>query len=180
MDFFLMGSQNWGEDEMFFRRQLYLLFFALPGAVPVYLLLVCIPKLFQNTIFFLFPYSWLPSASGSFPYQIRGEAWEQLRWDHKEKELQSWDRQCHITSLLYCSSFRDATFLGYRPKQHLPCRDWQTPHISWSNEEHQQLHLPKGNRYVCGWWYELASETKPLQLQYCKPAWGPSYLKRGV
>lgn len=140
-----------GEDEVFFQSQLYLLFFALPGAAAVYFLLVHIPKLFQNMIFFLVPNSWLPGPSGIFPYQVWGEAQEQLKLGHKEKGLRSWEQECHITSLLGCSSSRDATALGSWPKQHLPWRDWQTPHISWPNGEHQQLRLPKCNVCVCGW-----------------------------
>lgn len=186
--FFLMGSQNrglhriLGEDEVFFQRQLYLLFFALPGAVAVYFLLAHIPKLFQNMIFSLVPNSWLPSPSGIFPYQVWEEAREQLGQGHKQKGLQSRERQCHITSSLCRSSSRDATALGHWPKQHLPCRDWPTPHISWPNGEHQQLHLPKCNVHACGWCYEPAStrETESLRPEYCKPAWGSSCLKGRV
>lgn len=117
---------------------------------------------------------WLPGPS-SFAYQVWGEAQEQLRQGHKEK---NWEQQCHVSSSLCGGSSRDATTLGHGPKQHLPCGDWQTPHISSPNGEHQHLHLPKCNTHVCGWCYQLMSttETESLQPEYCKQAWGSSLL----
>lgn len=153
--FFLIGCQNWGLHPGRwwgnFQRHLYLLFFTLPGAVALYFLLVHITKVFQNMIFCLVPSTWLPG-SGSFPYQLGGKARDQLKGGHKEKGLQSQEQQCHVTSSLCHSCSSNATALGHWPKQHLPHRDRQTPHISWPHGEHQQLRLPKCNVHVCGWW----------------------------
>lgn len=141
-----------------------------------YFLQVHIPKLFQNVILSLALNCWLPSPSRSYPSRAWGAAQEQLRQGHKEKNQ---EQQCHVNSSLCCGSSGDATALGHWPKQHLPCGDWQTPHISSPNSEHQQLHLPKCNVRVCGWWYQLmfTTETESLWPEYCKQAWGSSSLK---
>jgi len=79
-----------------------LLFFTLPGAIPAFFLIICIPKLFQNMIFSLVPNPRLLGPSRSFPCQVQGEALEELRWGHEEKGLQS--QECGAASVPCCAA----------------------------------------------------------------------------